>query len=75
MPALPPYIIEPIGEQFCALLPEREMEPPWAAIALAYLSGQYSRSLYRFWYSAEPTGGSPTGRARPPRCGTGATSG
>ena len=23
MPALPPYIIEPIFEQFCALLPER----------------------------------------------------
>ena len=28
MPALPPYIIEPIWEQFAALLPEREADHP-----------------------------------------------
>ena len=28
MPALPPYIIEPILEQFCALLPEHETDHP-----------------------------------------------
>ncbi len=28
MPALPPYIIEPIWEQFTALLPEREVDHP-----------------------------------------------
>ena len=28
MPALQPYIIEPIFEQFCALLPEREVDHP-----------------------------------------------
>ncbi len=28
MPALPPYIIEPIFEQFAALLPEREVDHP-----------------------------------------------
>jgi transposase len=28
MPALPPYLIEPIWEQFCALLPEREVDHP-----------------------------------------------
>ena len=28
MPALPPYIIEPIWEQFRALLPEREVNHP-----------------------------------------------
>ncbi len=28
MPALPPYIIEPIFEQFCALLPERKTDHP-----------------------------------------------
>ena len=28
MPALPPYIIEPIFEQFLALLPERETRHP-----------------------------------------------
>src|SRR5215207_1319932 len=28
MPAVPPYIIAPIWEQFCALLPEREVDHP-----------------------------------------------
>ena len=28
MPALPPYLIEPIWQQFCALLPEREVYHP-----------------------------------------------
>jgi hypothetical protein len=28
MPALPPYIIEPIWEQFRALLPERDVDHP-----------------------------------------------
>src|SRR5918996_441916 len=28
VPAIPPYIIEPIGEQFSALLPEREVHHP-----------------------------------------------
>ena len=28
MPALPPYIIEPIREQFSALLPERNIDRP-----------------------------------------------
>jgi transposase len=28
VPALPPYVIEPIWQQFAALLPEREMNPP-----------------------------------------------
>jgi transposase len=28
IPALPPYIIEPIWQQFCALLPEREVDRP-----------------------------------------------
>ncbi len=28
MPALPPYIIEPIWQQFSALLPEREVDHP-----------------------------------------------
>ena len=28
MPALPPYIIEPIWEQLTALLPEREVDHP-----------------------------------------------
>ena len=28
MPALPPYIIEPVWQQFLALLPEREVDHP-----------------------------------------------
>jgi transposase len=28
MPAVPPYIIDPIWEQFCALLPERKTDHP-----------------------------------------------
>ena len=28
MPAIQPYIIEPIWEQFCALLPERHVDHP-----------------------------------------------
>jgi transposase len=28
MPAVPPYIIEPLWEQFCALLPERDVDHP-----------------------------------------------
>ena len=29
MPALPPYIIEPVWQRFSALLPEREVNHPW----------------------------------------------
>jgi transposase len=31
MPALPPYIIEPIWKQFSALLPQREVKHPWGS--------------------------------------------
>jgi transposase len=31
VPALPPYIIDPIWEQFCALLPKREVKHPWGS--------------------------------------------
>ena len=31
MPALPPYIIDPIWEQFCALLPQRAVKHPWGS--------------------------------------------
>jgi hypothetical protein len=75
MPALPPYITEPVWEQFSALLPEREVDHPWAATAPAYPTGRFSRSWLRSWCSAAPTGGSPTSSVRRPRCGTGATSG
>ena len=31
MPALPPYIINPIWEQFSSLLPQREVDHPWGS--------------------------------------------
>jgi transposase len=31
VPALPPYIIEPIWEQFSSLLPQREVKHPWGS--------------------------------------------
>jgi transposase len=31
VPALPPYIIDPIWEQFCALLPQRKVKHPWGS--------------------------------------------
>src|SRR5215204_3921204 len=50
MPALPPYITEPIWEQFCALLPEREVDHPLGCHRpRIYPTGRYSRSWYRFW--------------------------
>ena len=36
MPALQPYIIEPIWEQFSALLPERECITLWVVIVPAF---------------------------------------
>jgi hypothetical protein len=39
MPAVAPYIIEPVWEQFEALLPEHETDHPSAAIALAFPTG------------------------------------
>ncbi len=40
MPALQPYIIEPIWEQFSALLPERKTHHPRSAVTVpGYLTG------------------------------------
>jgi hypothetical protein len=69
MPAVPRYIIEPIWEQFCALLPERD---EWiirsAATALVSPIRWSSRSWCRSWCSAARTGGSLTRDAPPPPC-------
>ena len=75
MPALPPYIIEPIWEQFCALLPEGRRTTRSVAIVPASPIGWSSRSSSRSWCSAAPTGGSPTRGARLPPSGADATSG
>jgi hypothetical protein len=61
VPALPPYIIEPIWQQFEALLPERRTDHPRSgATARASPKGSSSRSWSRSWSSAVPTRGSPT---------------
>jgi hypothetical protein len=39
VPAVPPHLIDPIFEQFAALLPERNVDHPLAVIALAYQTG------------------------------------
>jgi hypothetical protein len=76
MPAIPPYIVEPIFEQFAALLPEREVDHPLGSVtARAYPTEWSPRSWSRSWCSAAPIGGSPTRGARLPRFGTGETSG
>ena len=76
MPAVPPYIIEPIWQQFAALLPEREVDHPLGchrprACPIAWSS----RSSCKFLSSAGPTGGLPMSNVRQPHCVAGATSG
>ena len=75
MPALEPYLIEPIWEQFCALLPEHGPTIRSVATALASPRGSSSRNWSRSWCSAAHTTGSPTHLARRARSGAGATSG
>ena len=75
MPALPPYIIEPIWEQFAPCCPKEKWIIRSAATGPASPTGWSSRSWFRYWSSAAPTRESPTGRARLPRCVGGATSG
>ena len=75
VPALPPYLIEPIWQQFAALLPERRSIIRWAATGVASPTEWSSRSSCKFWCSAAPTTGSPTRSARLPRFASDATSG
>ena len=76
MPALPPYIIEPIWQQFAALLPEWEADHPLGCPRPRIPDRVvFEKLLPRFWYSAAPTTGSPTRGVLLPRLGSGATSG
>jgi hypothetical protein len=52
VPTLPPYLIEPIFQQFEDLLPERRTDHPLNATARASPRGSSSRSWCRFWSSA-----------------------
>jgi hypothetical protein len=65
VPAISPYIIEPIFEQFCALLcPNEKWIIHSAAIGPAYPIRCSSISWCKCWSSAAPTAGSPMSRAR-----------
>src|SRR5215216_4669845 len=75
VPALEPYLIEPIFEQFSALIPARQTPTRSDAIVPASPITWSLRSWCKYWCSAALTRGSPTSPARLPRLGTGATSG
>ena len=75
MPAISACILEPLWDQFTALLPTRQVHHPWAATAGASLTASSSTSSSKSWCSAAATAASPIELAQPPRCGAAATSG
>jgi hypothetical protein len=76
VPALPPYIIEPIFEQFMDLLPDREVDHPLGCHRSRIPERVvFEKLVFRSSCSGAPTAGSPTGRVLRPRFGTDATSG
>ena len=66
MPALQPYIIEPIWERLKPSCPRGRSTIRSAATGPASPIEWFSRSSLRFWSSAAPTGGSPTRGVRQP---------
>jgi hypothetical protein len=64
VPALQPCVIEPIWEQFSALLPKRDIEHPLGCHRLRIPDRTGFENSLRFWSSAAPTGGSLTNCAR-----------
>jgi transposase len=76
VPALRPYLIEPIWEQFRALLPERQTNHPLGCHRPRIPDRTLFEKLVRILgYSVVPTSGSPTNAARQPPCAVAATSG
>jgi hypothetical protein len=76
VPAIPPYIIEPIWEQFCALLPERKIDHPLGCHRPRIPDRVvFEKLVSRSWCSDAPTGGSQMDLARRALCVAGATSG
>ena len=78
MPALPTYLIEPIWEQFAALLPDTKVEHPLGCHRPRIpnrLVFEKPRNSLRFWSSAAPTGESLMGAALQPPCAVGAMNG
>jgi hypothetical protein len=76
VPALPPYIIEPVWQQFSALLPEREVSRPLGCHRPRIPDRVVFEKLVQvLMFGCAYPGGSPTRGVRPPRFGTDATSG
>ena len=75
MPALPSWLIEPIWEQFSALLPQRHDRHPPAVAGPGSVTGWSSNCWSTSWSSAPGTGAMVTVAARRPRCGDAAMSG
>ena len=76
MPALPPYLIEPIWQQFSALLPEREVDHPLGCHRPRIPDRVVFEKLIQVLvFGCAYPRGSPTRSVRPPHFATGATNG
>ena len=76
MPAIQSYFIEPTWEQFCALLPEGEVNHPLGCHHPRIPDRiVFEKLAFRCWCSAALSGGSRVSSVRTPRQGVGATSG
>jgi len=76
MPALQPYIIEPIWEQFCALLPERKTNHPLGCHRPRIPDRVVFEKLIEVLvFGCAYSRGSPTRSVRRPRSGADAMSG
>jgi hypothetical protein len=76
VPAIQPYIIEPIWEQFRALLPKRKVDHPLGCHRPRIPDCVVFEKLVEVLvFGCAYCGGSPRGRARLLRCVAGATGG
>ena len=76
MPALQTYIIEPIWEQFCALLPERDVDHPLGCHRTRVPDRVIFEKLVQVLvFGCASTGGSPTKVVLRPPCVADGTSG
>jgi hypothetical protein len=76
MPAIQPYILEPIWEQFCALLPEREVNHPLGGHRPRIPNRVVFEKLVQVLvFGCAYSGGSQTRSVRRLLSGAGATSG
>jgi hypothetical protein len=75
VPALQPYLTEPIWEQFSALLPERKTDHPLGCHRSRISDRTVFEKLVQVLVFGAPTRGSRIGHARQPPCAVGVMSG